>query len=54
MDLDIKAIFDECQYEIANNYQMGENHQKLFQQTISNIAALKMLNDDSIEETVKN
>jgi len=26
----------------------------MFEQTISNVAALKMLNDDGIEEAVKN
>lgn len=54
MDPDIKAIWDECQCEINVGYQMGENHQKLFQQTIANLAAMKLLNDDGIEEAVKN
>jgi hypothetical protein len=54
MDPDIKAILDEVQMSVDVNYAMGENHQKLFQQTISNLAALRMINDDEIEKAVKN
>lgn len=53
-DSDINDIWDECEREIEANHRMAENHQLMFQQTISNVAALKMLNDDGIEEAVKN
>ena len=40
--------------ETNANHQMAQNHQKMYEQTIGNIAALKAINDSSIEEAVKN
>ena len=54
MDPDIAAIWEECERELDANFKMGQHHQMLFEQTIGNLAALKMLDDSSIEDSVKN
>jgi hypothetical protein len=54
IDDDIVNIWREFDYELEANRKMAANHQLAFEQTIGNIAALKMLNDSSIEESVKN
>ena len=50
-ELDAWAEFER---ETMANHLMAENHQRMYEQTIANIAALKALNDGSIEEAVKN
>lgn len=54
MDEDVINIWREFDYELAANRKMAENHQLAFEETIGNIAALRMLSDSSIEESVKN
>lgn len=53
-DDEVINIWREFDYELEANRKMAANHQLMFEQTIGNIAALKMLNDPSIEESVKN
>jgi hypothetical protein len=53
-DEDILGIWDECERELQANHLMAEHHQLMFEQSIANVAALKMLNDSSIEDAVKN
>jgi|APIni6443716594_1056825.scaffolds.fasta_scaffold163733_3 hypothetical protein len=53
-DDEVINIWREFDYELEANRKMAANHQLAFEQTIGNIAALKMLNDSSIEESVKN
>lgn len=53
-DEDIMGIWDECEREIQVHRKMAENHQLMFEESIANAAALKMLSDSSIEEAVKN
>ena len=54
MDSDINDIWEDCERELDAQYKMGSQFQMLCEEAISNIAALKMINDDSIEEAVKN
>ena len=53
-DKDISDIWDECEREIEAMRKVAANNQLGFEETIGNIAALKMLNDNTIEEAVKN
>ena len=53
-DEDIARIWEECEMGLQANRRMMENHQMAAEETISNIAALRMLNDSGIEEAVKN
>lgn len=54
MDQDIGNIWEECRAELDTIYKMGTDYQSLLEQTIGNVAALKMLGDDGVEEAVKN
>jgi hypothetical protein len=51
---DIQDIWRECQAEIDANHRMAQGHQLMYEQTISNLAALRLLGDSSVEEAVKN
>lgn len=53
-DQDINDIWDECDRELESLRKMQANNQLGFEETIGNIAALKLLNDSSVEEAVKN
>jgi len=53
-DQDIIDIWEECEKEIDVLRQVAANNQLGFEETIGNLAALKMLNDTSVEEAVKN
>jgi len=54
MSEEIDEIWDEALKEIAANHQVGKNHQYLCEEAIGNIAALKTINDTSVEEMLKN
>ena len=54
IDADVAGIWDECEREIEALRKVAANNQMGFKETIGNIAALKMLNDNTIEEAVKN
>jgi len=51
---DVQEIWSDFEKETNAIHLMGQNHQKLFEQAIGNLAALKTINDSSIEEAVKN
>lgn len=51
---DVQDIWRECEAELAANHRMAQGHQLLFENTIGNLAALKLLGDSSVEEAVKN
>jgi hypothetical protein len=53
-DPDIEAIWDECDREIESLRKVAANSQLGFEETIGNLAALKMLDDTTVEEAVKN
>lgn len=53
-DADITGIWDECERELEANRKSAANFQLALEQTIGNIAALKLLEDDRVEEAVKN
>ena len=53
-DPDIAGIYDELDRELESHRKMSANFQLFCEETISNIAALKLLNDSTVEETVKN
>ena len=53
-DADIINIWDECNKEIESLRKVAANNQLGFEETIGNIAALKMLSDNTVEEAVKN
>jgi hypothetical protein len=46
--------WEEFLKETNANHQMAQNHQKMFEQSIGNIAAVKLLNDQALDEAVKN
>lgn len=54
IDEDIAGIWAECEAELQANRKMAANHQLAFEETIANVAALRLLNDSGIEEAVKN
>ena len=54
MDEDIASIYQELELELASHRKMSANFQLFCEESIGNVAALKMINDDSIEESVKN
>lgn len=54
LDSEVADIWGEFERETDAHLRMGQNHQLLFEQTITNLAALRMLNDSGIEEAVKN
>jgi len=51
---EVTEIWDEFDREIEANRKIAANHQLAFEETIGNLAALKAINDDGIEEAVKN
>ena len=51
---EIEQIWAEYEAENAATHKAAENFQLLLEQSIGNLAALKMLSDNSIEEAVKN
>ena len=53
-DSDITDIWDECDREIESLRKVAANNQLGFEETIGNLAALKMLSDSTVEEAVKN
>lgn len=53
-DEDIADIYRELDMELESHRKMSANFQLFCEESIGNVAALKMLNDDSIEESVKN
>jgi hypothetical protein len=53
-DYSIEDIWREAKLEIDANHHMAQHHQLMVEQTIGNIAALKLLGDNSVEEAVKN
>jgi len=53
-DEDIIGVWREFREEDAALHQMAQNHQLMYEQTIANLAALKSISDDGIEEAVKN
>jgi hypothetical protein len=53
-DKDINDIWDECDREIESLRKVAANNQLGFEETIGNLAALKLLSDSSVEEAVKN
>ena len=53
-DQDINDIWDECDREIQSLRKVAANNQLGFEETIGNLAALKLLGDSSVEEAVKN
>jgi len=54
MDEDIANIYRELDLELDSHRKMSANFQLFCEETIGNLAALKLLNDDSVEESVKN
>ena len=54
MSEEVADIWAEFELETQANQKMASGHQLMFEQSIGNIAALKMLNDTSVEEAVKN
>jgi hypothetical protein len=54
MDEDIEEIWKEFEAEDNALHKMAQHQQLMYEQTIGNIAALKALNDNSIEQAVKN
>jgi hypothetical protein len=54
IDTDISDIWDECDREIESIRKMAVNNQLGFEETIGNLAALKILSDNTVEEAVKN
>ena len=54
IDPDINDIWDECDRELEALRKMQANNQLGFEETIGNLAALKLLGDSSVEEAVKN
>ena len=54
VDPDINDIWDECERELEALRKMQANNQLGFEETIGNLAALKLLSDSSVEEAVKN
>lgn len=54
MDEDIINVWREFEHELEANRKMASNHQSMYEETIGNVAALKMLSDQEIEEAVKN
>jgi len=53
-DPDIANIYDEVRLEIESHRVMSANFQLFCEETIGNLAALKLLNDETVEESVKN
>ena len=53
-DQDIFDIWDECDREIESLRKVAANNQMGFEETIGNLAALKLLDDSTVEEAVKN
>ena len=53
-DTDISDIWDDCEREIDVIRKMAANNQLGFEETIGNLAALKILSDNTVEEAVKN
>lgn len=53
MDKDLQDIRDDAKAACDVNYHMGTNHQRLFEQSIGNIAAVKALDSD-VEGLLKN
>lgn len=53
-DADINDIWDECEREIEALRKVAANNQLGFEETIGNLAALKLLSDSTVEEAVKN
>lgn len=54
MASEIDEIWNDCERELQANRKMADNHQAMFEETIGNLAALKLLTDPSVEEAVKN
>lgn len=52
-DSDIVAIYEELERELDAHRKMSANFQLFCEESIGNLAALKLLNDD-VEESVKN
>lgn len=53
----VQHIWAEFGMETDANRKMAENHQRMFEQTIGNLSALKLLNEDDtrqLESAVKN
>ena len=54
IDADISDIWDSCEREIDVIRKMAANSQLGFEETIGNLAALKILSYNTFEEAVKN
>jgi len=50
---EIEEIWNEAKMDLDTTQHLGENFQRLVEQTIGNLAALRLL-DESDDEVVKN
>jgi hypothetical protein len=53
-DDDIADIYRELDMELDSHRKMSANFQLFCEESIGNLAALKLLNDSEVEEAVKN
>lgn len=54
MDEQLSQIWEDASRATENIFNVGHEFQGLCESSIANLAALKLLNDDSVEEAVKN